>query len=292
MKPAAFAYRRATDVAEAVDHLGRLGADAKILAGGQSLVPLMNFRLARPAALVDVNPVLGLAYLRRESDGLHVGSLTRHRAVELCRDPEVLAGWSVLAASARWVGHTPIRTRGTFGGSLAHADPTSEWCMLALLLDAAVVAEGPGGRRSIPASQFFLGYFTTALAADEMLVEVVFPRPARHAALTEFAQRQGDFAIVAASVSLDLDGTLCTGARVVLGGVDSTPVRLPAAEAVLTGEPMGEAVFEEAGQVAAGEISPAEDLHGSAEYRRRLARTLLVRALREACSQGRGPADA
>jgi carbon-monoxide dehydrogenase medium subunit len=289
VKPAAYAYHRAYDVREAVELLGELGEDAKILAGGQSLVAMMNFRLARPSALVDVNRISGLSYLRRDGDRLRIGALTRHRAVETTRDPAVLGGYAVLPRAAHWVGHYPIRTRGTFGGSIAHADPTSEWCMLALLLDAEFVAEGPHGRRTIPAAGFFQGFLTTALSPDEMLVEVVFPRPAPRAALTEFAQRRGDFAIVAAAVALDLDdadGTTCTGARIVLGGVDARPVRVPAAERVLAGAALTGDAFAAAADVAAREVSPPSDVHGSADYRRRLVRTLLTRALEEAAAHG------
>src|SRR5215471_12574163 len=136
LKPASFAFHRASSVPEAVALLGDLGDEAKILAGGLSLVPMMNLRLARPSALVDVTRIPGLSYLRPAADGLHIGALTSHRAIEMTRDPAVVAGYGVLPRSARWIGHYPIRARGTFGGSIAHADPASEWCLLALLLEA------------------------------------------------------------------------------------------------------------------------------------------------------------
>ena len=152
MKPAPFAYHRAHSVAEAVALLAELGDEAKILAGGLSLVPMMNFRLARPAALVDVSRLEGLSYLRADAaNGLRIGALTTHRTVEVSRDPAILGGFGVLPRSARWIGHYPIRSRGTFGGSIAHADPASEWCLLAVLLGAQVVLTGPGGSRSVPA---------------------------------------------------------------------------------------------------------------------------------------------
>ena len=204
MKPAPFSYYRTRSVPETVARLAELGDGAKILAGGQSLVPMMNFRLARPAALVDVTRIPGLEYLRAGPDGLRIGALTRHRTVELCRDPAVLDGFGVLPRSARWIGHYPIRARGTFGGSIAHADPAAEWCLLAVLLGANVVLSGPSGMRTVPASEFFEGFYTTTAEPDEMLTELHFPRPARRAALTEFSQRQGDFAVVAAAVSVDL----------------------------------------------------------------------------------------
>ena len=202
MKPAPFAYHRAYSVGEAVALLAELGDEAKILAGGLSLVPMMNFRLARPAALIDVTRIEGLSYLRADpADGLRIGALTTHRTVETTRDPAVRRGFGVLPRSARWIGHYPIRSRGTFGGSIAHADPASEWCLLAVLLDAQVVLTGPQGRREVPAAEFFGGYYTTAASPEEMITEVRFPRPAPRAVLTEFAPRQGDFAVVAAAVS-------------------------------------------------------------------------------------------
>ena len=282
MKPASYAYHRASEVHGAVELLAELGEDAKILAGGQSLVPMMNFRLARPTALVDVGRVDGLSYLRRSGTELRVGALTTHHAVETA----ALDGFGVLPRTARWIGHYPIRARGTVGGSLAHADATAEWCVLAVLLDAVIVAESVRGRREIAAADFFLGTFTTALEPDEMVVEVVFPRPAPHAALTEFAQRKGDFAIVAAAVSVDLSpgGRRCDGARVALGGVDATPVRVDAAERILTGAEPGPEAFTAAAEAAAQAIDPGGDIHGGPEYRRRLTRTLVARALAEAVS--------
>ena len=213
MKPAPFAYHRAHSVAEAVALLAELGDEAKILAGGLSLVPMMNFRLARPAALVDVTRIEGLSYLKADpQDGLRIGALTTHRAVETSRDPDVLAGFGVLPRSARWIGHYPIRSRGTFGGSIAHADPASEWCLLAMLLGAQVVLTGPRRQRTLPAAEFFEGYYSTAASLDEMITELWFPRPAPRAVLTEFAQRQGDFAVVAAAVCADIEDGICRSA--------------------------------------------------------------------------------
>ena len=282
MKPAAFEFRRASTVEEAVGQLEELGEDAKLLAGGQSLVPMMNFRLVRPSALVDVTGVDGLQYVEGEGEGLRIGALTPHRWVELMEDPEVLEGFGVLKRAARWVGHYPIRTRGTFGGSIAHADPSAEWCMLAVLLDAEIVVLGPGGERVIPASEFFYGFFMTALEPTEMVVEVRFPEPAPHAAIQEFARRAGDFAIVAAAVSVDASEGKSRSASVVLGGVADVPLRVEEAEKVLEGAELGAEAFEEAGREAARAIDPASDIHGSAEYRRDLAAVLVKRALAEA----------
>lgn len=290
MKPAPFRYHLAGDVAEAVSMLAELGEDAKILAGGQSLVPMMALRLARPSDLVDVTRIAGLSYLRAGPDGLRIGALTTHRMVETTRDPAVLDGFGVLPRAARWIGHYPIRTRGTFGGSIAHADATSEWCLLAVLLNAQIVLAGPGttpARRTVPASEFFWGLFTTAAEPDEMITEIWFPRPSRNAALVEFALRQGDFAVVAAAVSIDLDnrerGRICQSARIVLGGVGSVPFVVETG--ALAGLPATASTWREAGELAASQIDPPENAGGDAAYRRRLTATLVARALDEASRQ-------
>jgi aerobic carbon-monoxide dehydrogenase medium subunit len=291
VKPAPFTYHVAHDVAEAVGLLTDLGEDAKVLAGGQSLVPMMNLRLARPSALVDITRIPGLDYLRAGPDGLHIGALARHRAVETTQDPAVLAGFGVLQRSARWIGHYPIRSRGTFGGSVAHGDSTAEWCILAVLLGAQIILTGPGGQRQVGAADFFEGFFTVAAEPDEVINEVWFPAPAPHAALTEFAPRQGDFATVAAAVSLDLastgaetngqpDGVALRQARIVLGGVSPAPFVVDATS--LAGQPAAPPTWGEAGELAAAQIDPPDDESGDARYRRRLAATLVSRALAEA----------
>jgi carbon-monoxide dehydrogenase medium subunit len=283
VKPAAFEYRRANTVEEAIEQLTQLGDDAKLLAGGQSLVPMMNFRLVRPSALVDITGIPHLQYIEPHDDGgLKIGALTPHRWVELMEDPELLEGFSVLKRAARWVGHYPIRTLGTFGGSIAHADPSAEWCMLAMLLDAEIVAVGPEGERVIPASDFFHGFFMTALEPDEMIVEVRFPEPAPHAAMQEFARRAGDYAIVSAAVALEVRDGECRSARVVLGGVADVPLRVPEAERVLEGADVGPEAFEEAGREAARVVDPPSDVQGTADYRRDLSAVLIRRALMEA----------
>ena len=285
MKPAPFAYHRAHSVAEAVALLAELGDEAKILAGGLSLVPMMNFRLARPAALVDVSRLEGLSYLRADAaNGLRIGALTTHRTVEVSRDPGILGGFGVLPRSARWIGHYPIRSRGTFGGSIAHADPASEWCLLAVLLGARVVLTGPGGTRAVPAAEFFQGYYSTAAAPDEMITELWFPAPAPHAVLTEFAQRQGDFAVAAAAVSLDIADGVCRQARVVLGGVGPLPVEVNADP--VSGQPAAEPTWQAMGEHAARQIDPPADTHGDAAFRRRLTATLVARALAGANQAG------
>lgn len=291
MKPAPFGYRRARSIADAVALLAELGGDAKVLAGGQSLMPMMAFRLARPSHLVDITRLPELSGLRVDAAGLHIGALTTHHQVETCTDPAVLAGWPVVPAAMSWVGHLPIRTLGTVGGSIAHGDALAEWCLLATLLDAVVVAEGPGGRREIPAGKFFLGFFTTALAPDELVVELRFPVPAPHAALTEYAERHGDYAIVSAAVSLDVSDGLVRGGRVALGGVADAPVRVPEAEQVLgaavTRPDELDPVLVAAAQAAAAAVDPADDQNGSAGYRRALVRTLVERAGTQVLAQMR-----
>ncbi|MBW0088684.1 FAD binding domain-containing protein [Pseudonocardia sp. KRD-184] len=285
MKPAAFSYHRARDVTGAVALLSELaaaGEDPKLLAGGQSLVPMMSFRLARPSALVDLGGLRRrgeLTGITPQADGsLRIGALTTHHEVET--SAATGRDYRVLRRAMRWVGHLPIRTRGTVAGSLVHGDATAEWCLLALLCDARIVVEGPGGRREIPAGEMFHGFYATEVEPDELVTEVVFTRPAPHAALTEFAQRHGDFAVVDAAVALDRapDGTLL-GGRVVLGGVAPAPVRVPVAEAELDGGP---ASFAACADAAAAGVDPPADAHGSSDYRRHLVRTLVTRACEQA----------
>ncbi|MGW6057825.1 FAD binding domain-containing protein [Streptomyces sp. NPDC055189] len=282
MKPAPFAYHRARDLEGATRLLAELGDDAKVVAGGQSLVAMMNFRLARPRHLVDIAGLRELDRVHTDAaGGLRIGALTTHHTVE--RDPagRLGADFGVLREAMRWIGHLPIRTRGTVGGSIAHADATAEWCLLALALDAEFVVRGPRGERGIAAGDFFLGYYTTAIDFDEILVEIVFPRPAPHAALTEFAERQGDFALVSAVVDLDAAGGAVRGGRVALGGVAAAVVRVPEAEAVLADG----GSFAECADAAADAVDPPADASGSTHYRKQLVRTLVRRACEEAMSR-------
>jgi aerobic carbon-monoxide dehydrogenase medium subunit len=279
MKPASFAYVRAASVPEATAALDRFGDEGKILAGGQSLLPLMNFRLARPEALIDIGDLRELAGLRAQPGQVSVGALTRHLDLERCGLDGPLG--TLLRASAAHVGHLPIRTRGTFGGSVAHADPASEWCMLTTLLDGSVTAVSTAGKRQITARDFFETVFTTTLRPDELLTAVTLPLlgDTHRVAVVEFTRRAGDFAVVAVMVACTVqDGTLGE-ARVCLGGVAGRPVRSLAAEAVLTGQPAGTEAFVAASDAAAAAVTPPSDIHGSAEYRRDLVRVLVRRAL-------------
>ena len=281
MKPAPFDYHRVDTVEDALERLGELGDDAKVLAGGQSLVPMMNFRIVRPPALVDITRVPDLKYVARDDGTLRIGALALHREIEHA-DDDLLGGFGVLKAAAPLVGHFPIRARGTFGGSVAHGDPASEWCMLTMLLDGEIVARGPDGERVIPASDFFLGFFTTALEPGEILTEVRLADPPDGAAIEEVARRHGDYAIVAAAAAVDVEDGACTRARVVVGGVDEVPLRVEAAEEVLAGSDLGAEAIEEAAQAAARAVEPGSDIHGSAEYRKKLTAVLLRRALTRA----------
>ncbi len=282
MKPAPFQYHRARDVDGAARLLAELGDDAKVIAGGQSLVAMMNFRLARPRHLVDIGGLRELDRMHRDAGGgLRIGALTTHRTVETDPDGVLGAGFEVLRKAMSWIGHLPIRTRGTVGGSMAHGDATAEWCLLAVALGAEFVARGPRGQRRIAAGDFFLGYYTTALDPDELLVEIVFPRPAPHAVLTEFAERRGDFALVAAAVDLDVEDGEVRSGRVALGGVASAAVRVPEAEAVLAAG----GSFEACASAAAEAVEPPADASGSTHYRKQLVRTLVRRACEEAMSR-------
>jgi aerobic carbon-monoxide dehydrogenase medium subunit len=282
MKPAPFEYRAPMSVEDALSVLADSGDDAKVLAGGQSLVPSMNFRLARPAVLVDINGLRELDYIRTDDGTLRIGALARHIRFEDSVVDDPLA--DLLTRAANFVGHLPIRVRGTFGGSLAHADPAAEWCMLARTLDAAMVVSGARGQRTIRAEDFFVTVFTTAIEPDELLTEVRLPLlgPEARTGFVEFSRRAGDFAIVAATAAVELRGDRIENPRIGLGGVGGTPVRASGAEDVLRGEPPSTDLFAEAGASAASEVDPIGDIHGSAEYRRDLVRALTRRALEQA----------
>jgi CO/xanthine dehydrogenase FAD-binding subunit len=288
MKPPPFEYVRPTSVEEAVGHLQQSGEDGKILAGGQSLVPLLNFRLAAPTLLVDLNGIPDLAYLRRDGDRLSIGAMTRMRDVE--RDPIVRSAVPLLRAAASWVGHVQIRNRGTFGGSIAHADPAAEMPALALLFDATLTVAGPSGARTVAAAEFFFGFLTTALADDEVLTDVSFPIPAASAswAFQEFAPRHGDFALAGAAVLVASDerGRVDRASIVVFGGPE-TPVRAQSAEASLIGGELGPSLIEHAASLASTVL--AEDPRPDADYRKRLTETMVSRALADA---GQRRADA
>ena len=283
MKPAAFEYVQPRSLEETVSALHRFGDDAKVLAGGQSLVPMMNFRLARPSALVDIAHVPGLDGIAIGSSDVAVGALVTHRRLELGGEVPGPLG-SLLSAAGRCVGHLPIRTRGTFGGSIAHADPAAEWCVLATLMDADVLIASADGARSVPAESFFVTVFTTAIEPTDVVTGVRLPLlgPDDRIGFQEFSRRAGDFAIVMAMVALQLRDDVVAGARIALGGVADRAVRATAAETALLGAVPDRAAFEEAGALAARDVEPYEDLHGPPEYRRDLVRVMVRRALEQA----------
>ncbi len=282
MKPPPFAYHDPTSVAEAVDLLQRYGGDAKVLAGGQSLMPLLNFRLSYPAALVDINRITALSYIQHEVGQLRIGALTRQRTIEF--SALVREHLPLLYEATTLVGHLPIRTRGTLGGSLAHADPAAEYPAVATAMEAELVVQGSKGQRILRPEEFFVSYLTTALAPDEVLVEVRFPTPLSTSgwAFAEFARRHGDFALVGIAALLDSEGERCRRARLATAGVGPTPLRLRAAEQILEQGGLTEQRIEAAAVRASELIEPDSDIHASAEFRRHLTRVLIRRALRRA----------
>lgn len=275
MKPPPFEFHRAYSALEASRLLAELGADAKLIAGGQSLVPMMNFRLAHPTALVDLNAIGELDYIRRDGDVLAVGALTRHATVETSDDALVHDGFSLLPRAARWIGHYPIRTRGTLGGSIAHADGAAEWCMLARLFEAEIRLVSSRGERLASIDTWFQGFLGNTAEPDEVITEVRFRRPRAFGALTEFAQRSGDFATAAAAVAFDLEHGRVTGLGLVLGGVSTEPVVVSDATGLAEGEAPGDGLFRRIAEAA-------EVVAGADHYRRHLVSTLVQRALRDA----------
>jgi aerobic carbon-monoxide dehydrogenase medium subunit len=266
MKCAPFDYIRATSVEEVVTTLAGCDGDGKILAGGQSLVPVLALRMARPSVLVDINRIAGIASVHPAGGAVEVGALTRHSALA------AQAHHPLLAEAARWIGHTAIRTRGTTGGSIAHADPSAELPVVAVGTGATVSIAGPEGTRTITADELFVAALTTSLADDEMITTIRFPQPARWG-FAEFARRHGDFALVTAVVT-EIGGTV----RITLGGVASTPVRATEAETVLAGGGTARATAA----AAAAEINPIPDLHGPAPFRRAITAEMVRRALAQA----------
>ena len=289
MKPAPFAYHRPGSVDEALALLAQHGGDAKPLAGGQSLIPAMNFRLARPAVLVDLNRLTTLAGIRGGADSLRIGAMTRQRAVE--RDATVARDAPLLAEALPHIAHPQIRTRGTVGGSLAHADPAAELPAVMVALGATFELHSPRGKRSVPAEEFYTGLFTTALAADELLVEIAIPprTPRSGSAFMEVARRHGDYALagVAAVLTLD-DAGSCREARIALLSVGDGPVLAIKAAKAITGEkPTADAIQEAADAAASKDVDPPGDIHASAAYRRQLVGVLVRRALQRACERAR-----
>jgi CO/xanthine dehydrogenase FAD-binding subunit len=284
VKAAEFDYVRVRSVREACEQLGVAGGEAKIIAGGQTLVPLMAMRLARPALLIDINDVAELQGLARAGDALVIKAGTRQRIAEMA--PEVREELPLLATALRFVGHLQTRNRGTVGGSLVHGDPSAEIPLVAVVLDATLVAESARGRAEFRAAEFFQSAMVTALAPDQCLVEVRFPvwTDARvGTGFHEVASREGDFAVVAAAaqVALDADGR-CARIALAVGGAAPTPVRLGPAETALRGTRLADADVRAAVAGLDGLVAPTSDVHATADYRRRVARVLVERAILDA----------
>lgn len=277
MKPAPFAYHRPASLAEAFDLLDRYGDDGRLLAGGQSLVPALNMRLATPRAVIDINRLPGLEAIRLAPEGLVIGALARQEAVEA--SPLVREHAPLLAAALPHVGHPAIRARGTLGGSLALADPAAELPACAVALDAAIRLARRGGQREVPAAAFFRGVYTTALEPGEILTEVVIPPAAGwRSAFDELARRHGDFALAGLAARARVDGTV-GDLRLVFFGVGPGPVRARGAEAAVVGRPPGPEALAAATGALDQDLDPPGDIHGSPALRRQLARVLLRRTL-------------
>ncbi len=283
MKPAPFAYHRPATIGEAAALLAELAPrDGCILAGGQSLVPIMAFRLAAPAHLIDINRVGGLDRLEVADGVLRIGARVRHAAFHR----PVAAGplGALLATVVRHIAHYPIRLRGTFCGSLAQADPAAEWGVVAVTLDSELVAVSAGGERVMAARDFFQGAMATALLPDELLAEVRLPLlpPGTSFGFAEFSRRPGDYALAMALAVLQRDGGVIAAARIGLGGAEATPRRIAAAEAVLCGARPGDAAFRAAAAAAAAAVDPLQDPETDALYRRELVEAMVYRALKQA----------
>lgn len=291
MKPAPFEYYAPTTVEQALAHLAEHGDEAKVLAGGQSLVPMMNFRLVQPSVLVDLNAIPDLAFIQPDPEGgLRIGALTRHYQVE--KDPQVAAGMPLLHEAVPKIGYPQIRRRGTLGGSLCHADPSAELVAVSVAQRARFCLRSPRGERWVPAQEFFLGLFTTVLQPDELLVEVALPAlPAKTGtSFLEVARRSHDFALVGVAAFVTLDGKgVCREVRMVFLSAGDRPMEAERAAQVLVGQkPTPEAIRAAAETAAADDIEPSSDIHATADFRRHLARVLAGRALQQAVGRAAG----
>lgn len=279
MKPASFDYIAADSVEGAVAALAAAGADAKIIAGGQSLVPMLNFRLLRPSALIDINRVAGLSFITETENDIRVGALTRHHQLEI--SPIIVRHLPILSCAMTHVAHLAIRNRGTIGGSLSHGDPAAELPMLALLLNAELHIASAAGRRTVAARDFFLDALTVDLAAGDIVTEIALPKlpPKTGWGFEEVARRHGDFALAAAAVTLTVSGGTIAEARIALTGVGPTALRATEAEALLLGHALEKHLTGRTVEAVRAAIDPDTDLHASADYRRHLTGVLAGRAL-------------
>ncbi|MBI4593889.1 MAG: xanthine dehydrogenase family protein subunit M [Candidatus Rokubacteria bacterium] len=287
MKPPRFDYHAPASLDEALGLLARYGGDGKVLAGGQSLMPLLNFRLSRPAALIDLNRIPALAYIKEEDGRVRLGAMTRQRVIEF--SPVVAKALPLLLEATKLVGHLPIRTRGTIGGSIAHADPSAEYPAVLTALEGQVVARCARGERVLAPAVFFQTYLTTSLAPVEILTEVRLPAMPAGAgyAFEELSRRHGDFAIVGIAAVVVRAGARCTKARLATAGAGPVPVRLRAAEEILERDGLGDQAVDAAARRAAELVEPDSDIHASADYRRHLTSVLTRRALTRAIARAR-----
>jgi aerobic carbon-monoxide dehydrogenase medium subunit len=280
-------YEAPTTVAEAIDLLAEHGDEASVLAGGQSLIPLLALRLARPEVLIDINRIDELSGVSAANGHVAIGAMTREYVAE--ESGTIADTLPLLAAALPLIGHEAIRSRGTIGGSLAHADPAAELPAVARALDAEFVVRGPSGTRVIPAAQWFDGYLTTSRRPDELLAEVRFPAagPGTGVSFEEVARRHGDFAIVGLAASLVFSDGVISEARLAFAGVSDVPVRAAAAEDLLAGERPSAELFDEAARRATEDLDPPADLHGSSDYRKTVAAAVVRRGLRAAADNAR-----
>ena len=290
MKPARFDHLLPTSLEDALAMLAEHAPDGRVLAGGQSLVPMMNFRLARPTVLVDLNKIPDLAYIRDAGDHLAIGAMTRERAIE--NSDLVRAASPLLHDATLHIGHLPIRSRGTIGGSISNADPAAEYPATALALDATLVAQSVRGERPIAASDFFDGVMTTTLEVDEILTEIRVPKapPGSGAALVEIARRHGDFALAGVAAQITLEDDRVTDIRLAACGVGPGPIRLTGAENILRDGGFTDTALAAAGRAAADAADPDGDVHATASYRRKMAGVMTRRAVEKAARRAGGAA--
>ena len=288
MIPGEFDYYAPGSLSEAVALLREHGDEAKLLAGGQSLIPAMRFRLALPLVLIDLNRIAGLEYIREDNGHLAIGAMTREVMLE--ESDTVDRTYPMLADAAQVIADPVVRNRATVGGNIAHADPANDHPAVMLAYNAEVIALGPGGTRAILIDDFFTGLFENALAQDEILTEIRIPRPGANSggAYVKMERKVGDYAVSAVAVQLTMDGETCTAARIGLTNVSSTPMRARNAEQAIVGQQITDEVLEAAGKAAAAECTPSPDLRGSADYKRDLTRVLTKRAIRKAVARAKG----
>ena len=287
MIPGSFDYYSPGTLSEAIALLRQHGGDAKLLAGGQSLIPAMRFRLSMPPVLIDLNSITGMEYLREDNGHLAIGAMTREVALE--ESSLVQSRFPILADAARVIADPVVRNRATIGGNIAHADPANDHPAVMLAYNAEIIALWPNGTRAIPMDSFFVDLFANTLSDDEILTEIRIPTPGANSggAYVKMERKVGDYAISAAAVQLTLNGNTCTSARIGLTNVSPAPMRAKNAEQVLVGQVLTDEIIEAAGRAAADECDPSPDLRGSAEYKRDITRVLTKRAIRQAMERAR-----